>query len=476
MPFSQDLTVMINDTQPDAAVSLDQHDVHLLLIGAGQGGLAMLELLHHYRSWLHIDCMTDIDSSAPGIRLARSLNIPTSNHTESSISEFEGNIIVDMTGNPRVNQTIKQYKKHTRIEIISANSARLVFDLVCRQRDQKNQIQTQNLRLNMLSSMLDISLKLEQHKDTADVLQNAIEGIHTSLLARKSLAIILDNDNYQSFGILDIEAPSYMPKPFCKMLQQRFLDFDNRDTNNQYFEYLDPAIDINDIEGTFNLAIPLLQDHKLLAMILIQSSSKLNQASRTMLSMTASHLRLAIKALDSHQKLEAQATRDPLTQSFNRNYFDKRLNQEVARIKRLPHGQLSCMFFDLDDFKSVNDNYGHQAGDDVLKAVATTIESTLRSYDTCARFGGDEFIALLPFDELQTDITACDISQRILNNIKAIQLPCFPEIKISVSIGLATLSSSELQSPKHLLKLADQAVYIAKNHGKGCVHKLTAET
>jgi len=229
------------------------------------------------------------------------------------------------------------------------------------------------------------------------------------------------------------------------------------------------------VNHQFDIAIPLLDESRLVAVLLIQLDGDISEEDQRLLTMAATHLRLTMKALKGHQRLEAQAVRDVLTDSYNRRYFDNRLKQEVARIKRLSDAQLSCMFFDLDHFKAINDLHGHQAGDKVLQAVSERIQHALRSYDTFARFGGDEFVALLPLDKGSKNNISEKIGRRILENIQSIRIANFPNIKITVSIGLATLNSEQIVDGEKLIQLADKALYKAKEQGRNCIHPLTIE-
>jgi len=458
-----------------ATINLKKGDIHVLIVGGGQGGLAILDIFQRCRDLIHVDRIVDINSNAPAIETARTYHIPTSTNTETSIAEFDGDIIIDVTGHDGVDAIIKKWKKSSHIEVISGNSARLLFDIVCHHHKDKGTIQSQSFRLSLLDSMLDISLKLETHNDTSDILQHAIQGIHSSLLARKSLAFILNDDECQSFGILDTSIPKSMPPKFINELQHRFQGFDQRDTAHQYFELLHPPINVPIINHQFDIAIPLLDETALIAVLLIQLDSDISEEEEKLLTMAGTHLRLTMKALKGHQRLEEQAIHDALTNSYNRRYFDKRIEQEVSRIKRLPAAQLSCMFFDLDHFKHINDLHGHQIGDKVLQAVVVKIQHALRNYDIFARFGGDEFVALLPFDEGAKSNIPEKISQRILENIQAIRITECPNVQITISIGLATLNSGQLVNGEMLLHLADKALYKAKKQGRGCVHILTIE-
>jgi len=459
-----------------ATINLKKGDIHVLIVGGGQGGLAIFNLLQSCQDLIRIDNVIDINPNAPAIEAARACHIATSTETEISIAEFDGDIIIDVTGHDGVDAIIQKCKKAAHIEVISGNSARLIFDIVCHHHKDKNTIQSQNFRLSLLDSMLDISLKLETHNDASDILHQAIQGIHSSLLAHKSLALILDGDDEcQSFGILGTKIPEMMPPEFANELQQHFQYFDQRDTEHQYFELLHPPIDVPIINHQFDIAIPLLDESRLVAVLLIQLDGDISEEDKRLLSMAATHLRLTMKALKGHQRLEAQAIHDALTGSYNRRYFDKRIEQEVARIKRLPDAQLSCMFFDLDHFKAINDLHGHQVGDKVLQVVSERIQHALRSYDTFARFGGDEFVALLPLDEGSKNNISEKIGRRILENIQSIRIANFPNIKITVSIGLATLNSKQVVDGEKLIQLADKALYKAKEQGRNCIHPLTIE-
>jgi len=463
---------------PEELASINQKkgDIHVLIVGGGQGGLAILNIFQSCQDLIHIDCIVDINANAPALEAAHAFHIPTSNYTEATVAAFDGDIIIDVTGHDDVAEIIQTNKKSEHTEVISGNSARLLFDIVCHHYKDKDTIQTQNFRLSLLDSMLDISLKLETHKNPTDVLQQAIQGIHSSLLARKSLALILDGNQCQSFGILNTKIPDVMPIEFANELQQRFQDFDQRDTQHHYFEILNSPIEVPMVHDSFDIAMPLLDNNTLLAVLLIQLEGDISQEEKRLLSMAGTHLRLTMKALKGHQQLEDQAIHDALTHAYNRRYFDEHIKQEVSRIKRLPAAQLSCMFFDLDHFKQINDNYGHQIGDKVLKAVTEKIQHALRSYDILARFGGDEFIALLPFDEgAKSDIPE-KIGRRILENIQSIRIAECPNIQITVSIGLATLNSEQLVNGRLLIELADNAVYQAKENGKNCVHAVTASS
>ena len=163
-----------------------------------------------------------------------------------------------------------------------------------------------------------------------------------------------------------------------------------------------------------------------------------------------------------YEKATRSSTFDSLTNLLNRNTFDEALKREISRAKRYD-SQLSLLFFDIDDFKKVNDSLGHLAGDEVLKEVARLIMSEKRSEDIAARYGGEEITLLLP-ETGKAD--AWMIGERIRKKIADTMLKYEGQsISITLSGGLASfpIDAGEDQT---LLKNADLAMYRAKSFGK----------
>lgn len=176
------------------------------------------------------------------------------------------------------------------------------------------------------------------------------------------------------------------------------------------------------------------------------------------------------KIKDAQRRLLEMATTDDLTGVANRRYFYERFEQEVARAKRYHH-PLSCLILDLDNFKKVNDNYGHLAGDQVLREIAGIIRDNCRTSDLPARFGGEEFIVLLP----ETDLSgAASFAERLRQLIASREIPLKNGYKmvVTASLGVASLTPAELgalDSGEKLIQLADDALYQAKRGGKNRV-------
>jgi diguanylate cyclase (GGDEF)-like protein len=162
--------------------------------------------------------------------------------------------------------------------------------------------------------------------------------------------------------------------------------------------------------------------------------------------------------------LEGQANTDQLTGLYNRRYLQAKAEKLVTRAVKYQR-PLSVAFLDLDRFKMVNDTYGHDVGDEVLTIFVQRIKDQLRSSDLFARFGGEEFVVILPnADETE----AADAIESIRQAVHQPYLVGRLAIDIDFSAGVASLSS-KISSYNAILKLADQALYTAKNNGRGQV-------
>lgn len=162
------------------------------------------------------------------------------------------------------------------------------------------------------------------------------------------------------------------------------------------------------------------------------------------------------------QQLRELASREPLTGVFNRRYFNDMLERRFAEASRYGT-DLSCIMMDLDAFKAANDAFGHQVGDELLVLTAGTIVGQLRSADVAARFGGDEFVILLP----QTDAERAQVlAERIVERFTQDLNDRFPHVRVSMSMGIASLQMLEPKNADSLIRHADRALYDAKAAGK----------
>jgi diguanylate cyclase (GGDEF)-like protein len=174
--------------------------------------------------------------------------------------------------------------------------------------------------------------------------------------------------------------------------------------------------------------------------------------------------RVAVVA--SHAELfaqvEQQAVTDPMTGLFNRRYFQEQLAKEIDRFQRFGHA-FSFIIVDLDYLKKINDSLGHHFGDIAIKHIANVLKRNVRDVDTVGRFGGEEFVILLPETDLQH---ARMVAERICLAIREKQIEDVGTV--TASLGLATFPY-DAQDKEKLLELADQALYLAKHRGRNQV-------
>lgn len=160
-------------------------------------------------------------------------------------------------------------------------------------------------------------------------------------------------------------------------------------------------------------------------------------------------------------KMGTLAITDPLTGLYNRRQFDTILEAEWNKSQRYNY-PVSCLIIDIDFFKVVNDTYGHKTGDLVLIEIANILKKSIRDVDTVARWGGEEFIAMLPHtDKAQSLIVA----KRVLEKVAVHEFEQFPDKRLTVSIGLSC-SSPTVNTIEQLVEEADKALYEAKRKGR----------
>lgn len=161
-------------------------------------------------------------------------------------------------------------------------------------------------------------------------------------------------------------------------------------------------------------------------------------------------------------KLKRLATYDDLTGIYNRREGRSRL-KKLARFSHRKNRALSVMLIDLDNFKDINDNYGHDTGDSILKQAAQCLHDDARSNDVVCRYGGEEFLIILP----ETDIhEAMQIAERHRVTLAQLQMPISSTENLSVTASFGVSEWSQTDSLQELLKQADVALYLAKKQGK----------
>lgn len=213
------------------------------------------------------------------------------------------------------------------------------------------------------------------------------------------------------------------------------------------------------------LALPLMMQNELIGVIhlIAPEGQKINQHQQSIVVSFGNIVKLALANINLRASLSELSLHDPLTNLYNRRYLNDILSRELIRISR-DKTQLCVAMFDIDNFKSVNDNFSHLAGDEILKMIGELLRNYFRESDICFRFGGEEFVVVLINTDLKTTLEKMEQFRKKLKTTtvyyKTKKLP-----NVTVSIGVA-------EAPEHgmfiqdILKSADQALYAAKQAGK----------
>ena len=212
--------------------------------------------------------------------------------------------------------------------------------------------------------------------------------------------------------------------------------------------------------GDYLFTIPLVIEKNLASAKMVRENAKLKlQVERAMVELQLKNGQLE----ESLQRVERVAATDPLTGLYNRRHFGRVLDQLFAEAHRYDT-ELSCVMIDLDGYKQLNDSCGHQTGDALLVTAGKVIAANLRRSDVAARYGGDEFVLLLPH---QTSAEAANVIRRIRDEYFAasgvvLQRPA----GVRMSVGIGSLQASGAASADALIATADKALYRAKEAGR----------
>lgn len=262
-----------------------------------------------------------------------------------------------------------------------------------------------------------------------------------------------------------------LPKSLLSDIQYDFFRKmeEHRTLQNSKFEVvrmlLGKELDYKFTDLTSKIIIPLVFDKKLIGGICFYTRQDMDYASFRYFDIMISELLAIFKMKYQYTEKEFMSVLDGLTGLYNRRQFEISLEQEHNRSKRHP-SDFSLAILDIDFFKKVNDTYGHQYGDYVLKTVADLMKSAFRKTDLLYRYGGEEMVMIMPETNIEGAIIPVQRLRRMVeeydfeyNGVKA---------KVTVSMGL-TMNYQEFSSPAEILKSADEALYQAKESGRNRV-------
>lgn len=278
-----------------------------------------------------------------------------------------------------------------------------------------------------------LGLRREQDKLTT-IIHGADEGI-------------IVTDGIGNVVLVNPSAEALLGKSAAEITEKGFLElFDNPDEMQKWLKQRSSKENIIKIFNSrlFQVYVSMIQDAQGVA---IGSAALIRDVTEE-------------KRLE--EELRRLSTTDALTGLFNRRHMDYALTTEYSRSSRTAT-PFSIMMFDIDHFKKFNDTYGHDQGDRVLQAVAKSFQDSLRKYDIACRYGGEEFIAILPSTNIDGALCVAERVRRDVENLVV------EGLKVTISLGVAAYPELPLASGEALVEAADKALYCSKHNGRNQV-------
>ncbi len=310
-------------------------------------------------------------------------------------------------------------------------------------------------------------LKISSSIKVNEILKNALEAFMDYCDAEKGIFIISDErvKKYSSSDVLSINNSSGNRDLYCE--NYRMITFSPLSIEQEKIKEYIKEYGIN--KCNLVIVLPVFEKGTI---VVGTRNSKLNKRreDETLNIITGIFIEQLSTQLENailHEEINQASITDPLTDLYNRRYFNERLKGEfgIARRKGFP---VTVMISDLDNFKYYVDTYGHPNGDIILREVAKVVKLSLRETDVVCRFGGDEFAYILPFT---SSIEAEGVAERVKKNVsefKFLENVTKEEIHITLSLGIATFPEHG-DDEKDILSKADNALFKAKNMGKNKV-------
>ena len=320
------------------------------------------------------------------------------------------------------------------------------------------------LSANDLSSLIDIVLNQYRAEAQLDVVTLTL--IDSEYEIRRTLN--LDGFKFANYpGLIFVDSRyrlrSRLSDDMSPLLGQ---------CDQKQLEFFFPRYEL--LEPVSMAILPLIRNRKLVGSLNLGSYQKgrfVEGSATNFFQQFTSVVAICIENALNQERIKQLGLIDPLTGVHNRRYFDQRLDEEINSAAR-SHKPISCLFLDIDHFKSFNDQYGHQIGDKVLQEVAGIIKAQMRRSDVMARYGGEEFAAILTNTDTKL---ATEIAERIRYIIADSEYELSETVKtsITISIGIASLLPEHDcdidETGQKLIARADSALYEAKDKGRNQV-------
>lgn len=351
------------------------------------------------------------------------------------------------------------------------NQLEIMTDELDRQRKENIRLQDELKRIIsmdkiLFASMIRLTSRLNPKEIARETTSLLVEYLHA-----EEIAILLADNRARRLTIVDQRGlqDDWIPKLVYEL--------DNGERKGKAGVCFEKKLPIGERESRVlnikepypvfspTVCFPLFYQNKSFGVIAITRKGDMTERERNLIGVVSSIVGVALNNTQSFADITYTAQTDPLTELFNIGYFKEVLADELNRAKRFQH-VLSVTIIDLDNFKSYNDTYGHQAGDQLLIQTARIFRKHFDTTDTIARYGGDEFIVMCP------EMSKGDVAKVVDDLRHSLETYDFTrgtdKINVTFSAGIASFPDDGMNT-KDLIKSADSALYDAKDAGKNIV-------
>lgn len=443
--------------------------VKLAIIGGGQGGRALLDLLYDDPA-VKIIGIADVNPEAPGIVLARRLKIPNTTDFRKLLKSNNVDLIMEVTGNPKIRQEIVQTAPG--IEVIGGHGALFMWQMIEARMKSRDEIER---LLFEYQSLYDLGLKLTA-SENLEKLYNTLVEYATSLTNTPAGSLSIFEEKRGEMSLVAVKGFS---RQFSKRsrwkvrqggLTSHILNHDEPlaiPDLHRYPKFDNPVMLQEGIRSL--MASPLKAEGRIMGVLYVDDFETRQYTSReiSLMSLLSTIAAMAIEKTKLLENTRLLAITDELTGLYNHRHFRQQLSLELNRAERYRR-TLSLMMIDIDYFKHYNDTNGHVKGNEVLKELGRILKEMSREVDIVARYGGEEFSIIMPETDRRK---ARAISERLRKKIESHKFENArkqPNKKLTVSIGAASYPENA-KSAFDLIEQADKVLYEAKRAGRNTV-------
>lgn len=443
--------------------------IKVFIIGAGNGGKAVLRRLLRF-NWVQISGVADLNPNAPGVLIAREANIPVYHEDPlQTLTRLDIDLVFELTGDQKMQDQLLNLPSRS-YDVVSGQASFLLWKVIEELEEQEIRLRSHLAEHRVLS---EINLMLS-NSQTPDQIFEAIVmgGIRMTGMPAGSLSIFNPEKKElylaaaKGFSSDFYKDPIYpvRPKGLTEYILSRHEPISIPDIAD-HPSFNNPILVKEGVRSL--IAVPLISEKGPVGILYVDAfkPQTFTPSMVESLQLLATQAVIAIQKQQAFDQIKGLAIRDPLTGLYNRRYLNEILMVETERAFRL-NRPLSILLIDIDYFKKINDRFGHLVGDQVLHGLAQLFSTTIRPYDTLARFGGEEFLLLMPeTDEKE----ARNIAER-LRTVTASAKLLPDETPMTCSFGMTILNGEKtLPIPEELVQRADKALYDAKKGGRNRV-------